>query len=281
MKKLWSAFLAGCLLLSTVPASAASVEEVRLIIEKEYVDALSPAFYEATSIEGMIETLDPYSEYFTRQEYEQYVQAVDLETVGIGIYLTKHSKGVLITEVIQDGPAHVAGLVPGTVILQANGTDLANQSIDEAASLLQGTAGSFVTLTILTPDDQITTLTLKRQAFSSPHSDMALLHGNIGYIALYTFSDNADSLMRQALTDLRKQGAKSFIVDLRGNGGGYVDTAERIIGMFPNAKTAYVLSNRFQQVTYPAIGTLNKFPQNTRLLIDEYSASASEMTAAA
>lgn len=281
MKKLWSAFLAGCLLLSTVPASAASVEEVRLIIEKKYVDPLSPAFYEATSIEGMIETLDPYSEYFTKQEYEQYMQAVDLETVGIGIYLTKHSKGVLITEVIQGGPADVAGLVPGTVILQANGTDLADRSIDEAASLLQGTAGSFVTLTILTPDDQITTLTLKRQAFSSPHSDMALLHGNIGYIALYTFSDNADSLMRQALTDLRKQGAKSFIVDLRGNGGGYVDVAERIIGMFPNAKTAYVLSNRFQQATYPAIGTLNKFPQNTRLLIDEYSASASEMTAAA
>ncbi|MBS7344961.1 MAG: PDZ domain-containing protein [Caryophanon sp.] len=281
MKKLVSAFMFACLTFGAVHTNAASVDEVRTIIEENYADELPTPFYEASSIEGMMETLDPYSQFFTRQEYEQYIQAVDLETVGIGVYLTEHEQGVLISDVIKEGPAEQAGLVAGTIILQADGTSLAGRSSEEAASYLKGPAGSNVKLMILTPDGQITTLTLTRQKFSSPQSETVLLHGNIGYIALYTFSDNADRLMRNALSDLRRQGATSFIVDLQGNGGGYVDVAERIIGMFPNAKTAYILHDRFGESIAPSIGTLNKFPLNTRVLIDEYSASASEMTAAA
>lgn len=281
MKKLLSAVVLSCLTFSAMQANAASVDEVRSTIEQQYVEELSPAFYEATSIEGMLETLDPYSSYFTRQEYEQYIGEIDLQSVGIGIYLTEHKDGVLITDVIEGGPAEQAGITAGTIILEANGTSLAGLSIEAASSYLKGGVGSVVKLTILTPAQQITSLTLTRQKFSAPQYEASLLHGNVGYIALYTFSENADSLMRRALSDLRAQGATSFIVDLQGNGGGYVDVAERIIGMFTNAKVAYVLQDRSGEYVYPSVGTLNKFPQNTRLLIDEYSASASEMMAAA
>ena len=281
MKKLLSALVLTCLTFSTTQVHAASVDEVRSTIEEYYVDELPAAFSEVSSIEGMVDMLDPYSQYFTRQEFEQYIQEIDLETVGIGVYVTEHKDGVLISGTIKGGPAEEAGLVGGTIILQADGIELANRSLEEATSYLKGAAGSKVKLTILTPDGQITTLTLTRQKFSSPQYETLLLHGNVGYIALYTFSDNADTLMRRALSDLRSQGATSFIVDLQGNGGGYVDVAERIIGMFQHAKVAYVLHDRYGEQVNPSIGSLNKFPQNTRVLIDEYSASASEMTAAA
>ena len=281
MKKLFTALLITCFVLISIPAQAASLQDVRSLVEQYYVDELSPAFYEATTIDELMATLDPYSAYFSPMEYEQYVNDIDLESVGIGIYFEQHPDGAYITDTIEHSPAAQAGLIAGSIILQADGHSLAAMTQEQMSAILSDAAGTVVTLTVRLPTNAVQTYTITRQAFQTPKISSSLLYGNIGYIALYTFSDDADTLMRRALSNLREQGATSYIIDLRNNGGGYVVTAEKIIGMFTNSPLAYLLHTKNQSQLYSSVGTYRKFPLNSRLLVNEYSASASEMTAAA
>jgi len=122
---------------------------------------------------------------------------------------------------------------------------------------------------------------ITRKKFTIPVVTKELLAGNIGYISMNSFSDDGAVLVQKAKVDLQKQGATSFILDLRNNGGGYVHTAEELIGLFPNSPDAFkIITTRESMLTKSAQQT-SLFPTNTKVLINGYSASASEMTAAA
>ena len=108
-----------------------------------------------------------------------------------------------------------------------------------------------------------------------------LLYGNVGYIGLNTFSDDGATLVQQAKEALQKQGATSFILDLRNNGGGFVHTAEELVGLFPKSPYAYALHTRKQDGLVKSVQQTSLFPANTKVLINGYSASASEMVAGA
>jgi len=260
---------------------ASNLDDIKAIIESDYVGDIDGDLQSATTIEDVIEMLDPYSAYFTAQEYAAFTNSVDLKSVGIGVVLEKHDKGILIVDVIENGSAHKSDIVPGDIITKVGNRSTVDMTIEEAQSLILGEENTKVVLTILKTTGTTVEKLITRQSFTLPNVTTDLLYGNVGYISLNSFSMDGAKLVTNAYNNLKKQGATSFILDLQYNGGGYVSTAEELIGMFPNALNAYRLRLSTGMYVTPAIKQTTQFPANTRVLVNRFSASASEMTAAA
>lgn len=281
MKKFFLAMLVTCFTVVAVPVQAATFSEVQSLIKQHYVYDLPENFHDATTIDEMTAMLDVYSEYLSPIEYAQLQNSIDLQFGGIGIRPDDHAQGIYVTEVLEGSAAQQAGLVAGSIITQAANTPLAGLSFEEKLSYLFGEPGTVIELYVKQPTGQTVPLSITRQALQYENVVSELLYGNVGYISLNSFSYDASALMRQAFTELRQQGARSYIIDLRDNGGGYVTEAEKIIGMFTNSPIAYILQTKDKVYTQKSAGSYHKFPATTRVLMNENSASASEMTAAA
>ncbi|KOY82342.1 PDZ domain-containing protein [Lysinibacillus macroides] len=287
MKKLiWSfVFMLSFLLLPFTATHAASheqqlVKEIKEVINNTYVGTIDGDLKSATSISEIISMLDPYSTYFTEQEFEDYMNSINLATIGIGVVIEEHKDGILIKDVIEGSGAFEADVQAGDIIIAINGKSIAGSSIQEASSLLLGNEDTQVKITLKHNDETTSTKTITRKKFALPNVQSELLFGNVGYIAMTSFSEDGAQLVKKALLDLRQRGATSFILDLQNNGGGYVTTAEELTGLFPSAKVAYLLEEAHGIYTIPAAHQDAKFPTNTRILVNRYSASASEMLAA-
>ncbi|MEK4424109.1 S41 family peptidase [Solibacillus sp. FSL K6-1523] len=282
LKRQLSALLFFILFL-TIPFTtlASPLDEAKQTVKDLYVGDIHGNVDKATSIEALIGMLDPYSAYFTEEEFEEYINAVDLTSVGIGVVIEKVNAGILITQLIDGGSAKKSGLVVGDIITTVDGTSTVSMTIEQASSLIKGKENTNVAVTILREDGTIMKMTLVRNAFSLPNVTTELLYGKVGYISLSSFSNDTASLISKAITSLKKQGAQSFILDLQNNGGGYVTAAEQLIGMFPNTKNAYKLQESTGISNVRALQQAVKFPANTKVLINKLSASSSEMTAAA
>ena len=113
-----------------------------------------------------------------------------------------------------------------------------------------------------------------------PAVSSAMLYGNVGYISITTFSTNMDKDVIRHYTSLKKQGADKLVIDLRYNGGGYVESAEQLLGHFEGVKTAYEMKTREGNTTVKPVQSKIKFPKQTYILVNRYSASASEIVAA-
>ncbi|MCG7343972.1 S41 family peptidase [Sporosarcina sp. ACRSL] len=118
------------------------------------------------------------------------------------------------------------------------------------------------------------------QNITEPAVTSSMLYGNIGYIKISSFSTNMDKVVTKHYTNLKKQGADKLIIDLRYNGGGYVESAEQLLGHFEGVKTAYEMKTREGTTTVKPVPSKIKFPKQTYILVNRYSASASEIVAA-
>ena len=282
MKKvLTSILIATFMLMLPITAFASTLDEVRTIIDRNYVGEINGRLDDATSIKEMVDMLDKYSTYFTKEEYQAFVNSIEQTTVGIGVVIEKHEKGILIMDVISDGSAQNVGIEVGDIITAVNGQSLQLMTIEEAQSMITGKEGTSVTITILKTDGTIKTLSIIRKPFDIENVTSKLMYGNVGYIQLNSFSSNGVSEVKKAYEQLVSKGATSFILDLQNNGGGYVSTAEDIIGLFQGATNAYKLRVTEGVYTAPSTYQSVQFPSNTKVLVNRFSASASEMTAAA
>lgn len=289
MRKLALIFTVLFMALSVpLQASAASLYEVRQILKNEYYGEIDGDIYDAQSIEELMKMMkDPYTVYMTKEQYIQFNQSIEQEIVGIGISIDEHEKGVYISEVFNNGPAQSAGLKPGDIITHADGTSLAGMPLNNAVTYITGAENTSVSLTILRADGSSNELSIIRKTIQMPNVVTSLLAGNVGYIYLASFSENGAKEISNAIGNLKKQGATSFIFDLQNNGGGVVDTAIDIISLFPNAVKAFMLHDAagIDAVNVNSNRTryYNKFPssKHVSLLINGGSASASDMTAAA
>ena len=199
---------------------ATSFDDAKEIVKQNYVGDINGNINNATNIQELMNMLDPYSTYYTVDEFNAFLNAVDLTSVGIGIIIEKVDSGIKIIELIDSGSAKSAGLKAGDIITAVDGTSTTGLTIDQASSRITGKANTTVTLTILREDSTIMTKTLTRKAFSLPNSTSKLLYGNVGYISLSSFSNDAASLLSRAVQQLKKQGATSCILDVQNNGGG-------------------------------------------------------------
>lgn len=283
MKKVFpSLFIAFFILLLPLHTYAATLDEVKTIIENDYVGEINGNLETAISINELMEMLDPHSTYFTKEEYESFINSIDKKTVGIGVVIEKHEKGILILDVVKNGSASKGGEVEvGDIITSVNGQPTKDLTVEHASSLITGAEGTIVSLTLLKKDGTTKNVSIPRKPFSAENVFSKLLYGNVGYIQLNSYSSDGVSEVKEAYQSLVSKGATSIILDLQNNGGGYVSTAEDIIGLFPGATNAYKLRVSEGVYTAPSTYQAIQFPENTRVLVNRFSASASEMTAVA
>ena len=282
MKKYTSMILSIILiLLLPFQAFAATLDDVKTIIRSDYVGNFDGSLESAKTIEEVMALLDPYSAYFTKEEYESYMNTINNSSSGIGIVIQKHEKGILILEVVNNSTASQTTLQAGDIITEVNGQSTIEMSVEEAQALFSSEENMVFNIKLLKTNGSTVTQSIQLGSSSQATVNSKLLYENVGYIALNTFSEDGAQLVANAYTKLLNQGATSFIVDLQNNGGGFVLTAERLIGMFPGASYAYKMQSSTSTSLVKASQQGILFPARTRLLVNRHSASASEMTAAA
>ncbi len=209
-------------------------------IDQYYVDkgAIDHQKMTYAAIKAMVDSLGDtgHSRFETPQEVQQEKQQLSGNYVGIGILLQPDPTGQYfqIAAVFPNSPAEKANLKPGDVILAVNGKSTQGASLDQLHTLITGPAGTSVTLTLKRPgQDQPFDVTLKREQVQLP---IVTYHyfpeSHIAHIAISQFAAGTDSLLRRALTDLRKQGMQKIILDLRDNPGGYLDEAIPVASEF-------------------------------------------------
>lgn len=256
--------------------SAALTQEVMDLIEKNHVSAPAKEQLAGKSIKEMIDTLhDPYTVYFTTEDLKRFESSLENNYVGIGVRLSNEKTGLFISEVF-DGPAQKAGMKPGDQIIAIEGQSIAGLQIDDVTKKIMGPEGSKVSVTVKRGQDELV-LNMTRQTIQLPVVTHKRFDPGVGYIRVTSFSSEADEQTAEQLAELKKEGINSLILDLRDNPGGLVDTAQNMARLFVKEGILIHTKNK-NNVDEPvkfSNGTTQPFP--LYILVNEYSASASEV----
>lgn len=233
---------------------------------------------------GLVEaTGDPYTEFFTDQEASEFFGELDGRFSGIGAELGKRDGQLTIMSTIDGAPAQKAGLRSGDIIGRVNEEDTLKWSVEEAVSKIRGEKGTTVKLTILR-NNEVMEFSIVRDDVVDPSVRSEKLAGDIGYIRLSRFNDtDTTRLMRQAAERFKTENVKGIILDLRGNGGGYVQAAQEVAGIWLDSSKTVTEERRggkvLEDLKAKGQPILNGVP--TVVLVDGGSASASEIIAGA
>jgi carboxyl-terminal processing protease len=255
----------------------------------EALDTVAGAYIEELSddelIDGLIASLeDPFSAYFTPQEYQEFLQASRGEFQGVGVSVTRVEQGLRVVRVFEDAPARRAGLRPGDVIVRAADRGLGGLPEGAGAALIQGEAGTDVKLTWLRDGEEITR-DVERARIEVPvvESSLERVDGEpLGVVSLATFSSGAHAQLYKDMRELLEQGAEGFVLDLRDNGGGLVSEAQLVASAF--IAEGPIVTTRGRSVptqTLAATGDPIAPDVPVVVLVNGNSASASEIVTGA
>lgn len=207
-----------------------------------YVDTIAPEKIVKNGIDAMLSTLDPYTVYYSEKEADELKMMITGKYAGIGSVIRFHTdkKMTVISDPYEGMPAAKGGLMIGDAILSIDGVDVRGMSTDSVSDMLRGEPGTNLRLEIERPGvENVLNVTLERDNITLPAiSYYGVLHDSIGYIQFDSFTENCSKEMRRAIADLKGRGATSFIIDLRGNGGGSLAESVEIVNLFvPRGKT--------------------------------------------
>jgi carboxyl-terminal processing protease len=277
---LLSVFFFFTLLLA--PAQAAILDDARAIIEATYVDPVDERVLQAESVEKLLEKLnDPHSVFFTPEEYQAFVDSIGDSTFsGIGVQIESVAEGILVTGVLSGSSAEAANIKAGDIILSVDGKSLQGLTTEQAVPLIRGPESSSIKMALKRGNSSFS-LSILRQTVVVPSVQTEFLAGNIGYIDIDSFGLETISEFRQGVDELRLKGAESFIIDLRSNSGGYLLTALDIAGYFIGSDPALKTQFRNKADIMYASEQRRAMNEPTIFLVNEFSASASEILAAA
>lgn len=255
----------------------------------EALDTVAGAYIEELSddelIDGLVSSLeDPFSAYFTAQEYQEFLQTSQGEFQGVGVSVTRVEQGLRVVRVFEDAPARRAGLRPGDVIVRAADRGLGALPEGAGAALIKGEAGTDVKLTWLRDGEEITR-DVERARVEVPvvESSLERVDGEpIGVVSLATFSSGAHAQLYEAMRELLERGAEGFVLDLRDNGGGLVSEAQLVASAF--IAEGPIVTTRGRSVptqTLAATGDPIAADLPVVVLVNGNSASASEIVTGA
>ncbi|MGL4606385.1 MAG: S41 family peptidase [Eubacteriaceae bacterium] len=250
-------------------------------IGKDFYKEVSDSTLMEGAIKGMFDSLeDPYSAYFTPEEFKSYMEMVSGEYEGIGIVVSQDDQGsTYVIAPYKGTPAEVAGIQIGDKILKVDGEDVSILGSDEVVKRVKGPANTQVSLTIGRGEETLD-FNITRQAISVETVESKKI-GDLGYIQITEFTNNTSAKFKEQLDALINQNIKGLIIDLRGNPGGSVPEAvaiaDRLLG---ETTVVYTLEKNGERTEYSSDDLL-KVDIPVAVLVDGGSASSSEILAGA
>ena len=250
-----------------------------------YVDSLDADKTIGTAIRSMMRSLDPYTDYFPEDKAAEYKQMMTGKYAGIGSIISYSftRKRVIINEPYEGMPAAEAGLKKGDIILSIDGESMAEKSTAYVSDHLRGEPGTTMVMKIERPSTgKKMTVKVQRRAIQMPYLPYyGMQKGGIGYINYNQYVENSAKDVRRAFIDLKKQGMKGLVLDLRNNGGGSVQEALQILNMFiPKGRHLLSMKGKVKNANSNYNTTVE--PIDTVMpivvLVNEATASASEIT---
>ncbi len=248
-------------------------------VNMNYVDDTNPGDLMDTAIKSMLKDLDPYTNFMNEQDVEAARINNTGDYIGIGAKVRTLKDKLVIVEPYKDYPADKAGLKAGDEIIKVGNTIVANYK-DDAGELLKGAPGTPVEVTYKRQGNTKTATINRAEVEINAVPHFSMINDKTGYIVLSQFSDKAASQTSYAIRDLKAQGAKRLVLDLRGNPGGLVNEAIDIVNMFV-PKSQLVVTTKSKVKKYNRTYYTQKDPIDTEIplviLINGNSASASEI----
>ena len=257
-------------------------------LELLYVDTLSPKETIGTGINAMLRSLDPYTEYYAQDETKNLRMMLTGKYAGIGALIRKHQKldRIVVDEPYANMPAAEAGLKKGDVILSIDDSMMTDKSVSYVSEHLRGEAGTSFLLKVMRPSTgKLMSFKITRRNIKLPELPYyGMQDSTVGYINLNSFTEGCSKDVRRALIDLKKQGATSLVLDLRGNGGGSEQEAVDILNLWlPKGITVVENRGKFKQASKAYQTRVEPLDTVMPLvvLVNGETASASEITSGA
>lgn len=262
------------------------------LIRKDYVDGQKLSYQDLVynSLKGMVNSLDPHSEFMEPIKYDDLRKDTEGSFGGVGIVVGVREKSLTVLEPMEDTPAMRAGVLPGDRIVKIDGKTTEKFKLDDAVKRLRGEAGTEVEITILRPaSNQTRDIKLKRENIKvhkvkdlNGKREFPLNEDKVGYIRLLQFDEQTSTDLEDALKKLTAQGMKSLVLDLRANPGGLLDQAVQVCSKFlPRDQLIVSTEGRSldDRQQYRATGRGRYQDLTMAVLVNGSSASASEIVA--
>ena len=269
-----------------LPPELARVVEAYNILREEHIDhdTLTPEQLSDGAIRGILMALeDPHASYLSADQYASEQEGYRGHFEGIGAQVTQTDAGLTVIAPIPDTPAEAAGIRPGDVILAVDGVDIANHTLIEAVNLIRGPRDTEVTLLIRRADSADTeSVTITRGEIPINSVRFRMVDAQTGHLWIYSFSNTTEQEVRDALDALDDAGGNRLVLDLRNNPGGLLHVVVNVTDLFlDGGEILYEVDAQGNRTNHSAKGGGPGVDLPMVVLVNEYSASASEILAGA
>lgn len=253
------------------------------LIELHYLGEIDPEAEENGLYKGLVDALgDPYSEYYTAEEYEDNFTRVTKQYYGIGATLTQDpdTNLVSVVYVYPDTPAERSGLKIGDILYSVDGIEGSSVTLDEYVDMIRGEAGSSIHAVVVREDEEFET-DIMREEITLPTVQYEMLDEEIGYIYISNFALNTSEEFEEAVDDLTSQGMEAMIIDIRYNPGGILSSVVKILDDILPQGTVVYTEDKYGKRNDEVSDEEHQMQLPIAVLINENSASASEILAGA
>ncbi|MCA0970511.1 PDZ domain-containing protein [Halobacillus litoralis] len=283
MKSKTASLCAAFLLGSTATVAAdplTPVEDLRDLVEEKYYQPVEEDVLSQTTIEGILGDLDPYSVYYTEEGYQQYIDFIQNKTISIGVKLMVSERGLEVTDVLEGTTATEEGVMVGDLVHSIDGETVYGRALSDVNADIYGPDGTSVDVTFYrVSTDSLVPTSLTRTIEKTPVVEASKLAGNVGYMKVSIFNHDTVPRMQEELREY--EDVEHWILDVQNNPGGYVTATQKFVGMFEGVDVTMKIHSKSGSEVLPSDPQPKQFEDEVDLLINERSASASEVVAGA